>query len=147
MNDKDLILMADDDPEDCEMTLEALRLAGIENPVEFVGDGVELLDHLKASVAEGDEGRLPSLVFLDLNMPRMDGHAALRAIRSDPALADIPIVVLTTSKSEADVAETYRLGGQSHLSKPATLKEFIGKLRNVAAYWFQTVLLPRKGDK
>lgn len=146
MNGNDLILMADDDPEDCELTLEALRLAGIESPVEFVSDGVELVDHLKKCIGDDAAEKMPALVLLDLNMPRMDGHAALRAIKADPALADIPIVVLTTSSNETDIAETYRLGGQSHISKPATLDEFIGKLRCVASYWFQTVLLPRRGN-
>lgn len=138
------ILMADDDVEDRELAMEALRLAEITNPVAFVNDGVELLDYLRhmGQYAEKDSSPAPALILLDLNMPRMNGHAALREIKADRVLSKIPIVVLTTSKSIDDVEETYRLGAQSYMVKPASFLDFVDKLRNMAAYWFGTVELP-----
>lgn len=140
------ILMADDDAEDRELAMEALRLADVTNPIVFVKDGVELMDYLRhtAQYAEAGSSPVPALILLDLNMPRMDGHAALREIKADRILSKIPIVVLTTSKNIDDVEETYRLGAQSYMVKPTSFLDFVAKLRTVASYWFETVELPEE---
>ena len=142
LNKNQTILMADDDPEDCELTAEALKMARIDNPVSFVKDGVELLEHLRKQAGEGAADKLPTLILLDLNMPRMNGMQALRELKKDPVLAEIPVVVLTTTRDEAEVAETYRLGAQSFITKPSSFSGFVDMLRDVAEYWFRTVVVP-----
>ncbi len=139
-----VILMADDDPDDCMLAEEALREARLINELRTVADGEELLEYLRGEgryAAPGSAPR-PGLVLLDLNMPRKDGREALREIKSDPRLRRIPIVVLTTSRAEEDILRSYDLGVNSFCTKPVTFDGLVKLMRTMACYWFEIVELP-----
>lgn len=138
------ILMADDDPDDCELAREALAEARVTNDLRIVGDGEELMDYLKrrGPYAAPEESPRPGLILLDLNMPRKDGREALQEIKRDPALRTIPIVVLTTSKAEEDVYRTYDLGVNSYIKKPVMFDGLVDVMRTLKLYWFEIVQLP-----
>jgi CheY-like chemotaxis protein len=138
------ILMADDDEEDCTMTAAALAENRLTNEIRFVHDGVELLDYLHRQGKFADEGSSPrpGLILLDLNMPRMDGREALTEIKGHPDLRQIPVVILTTSKTEEDVFKTYNLGANSFISKPVTFRALVEVFRVVGNYWLEIVALP-----
>lgn len=135
--------MADDDPDDRELAREAIVASRLRNPLYFVEDGEELLDFLnrRGKYSAGTAPR-PGLILLDLNMPRMDGREALRAIKSDPILRTIPTVVLTTSNADEDVLGCYSLGANSFITKPVTFDRLVEGMRALGAYWFDTVDLP-----
>lgn len=139
--DRILILMADDDEEDCLLTRDALSESGA--PIEFatVPDGEQLLAYLRNEGPYAAAPR-PQLVLLDLNMPRLDGREALRAIKSDPALRAIPVVVLTTSRAEEDVVRSYQLAANSYISKPVTFAGLVRVMKSLGHYWFDIVDLP-----
>lgn len=138
------ILVADDDADDRMLIGDAFEEACLKNPVDFVEDGIELLDYLKQQGKYKDltEEFLPGIILLDLNMPRMDGRAALKEIRADPKLRKIPIVVLTTSKSEEDILRTYNLGVNSFITKPVTFDGLVQVVQVLNAYWIEIVALP-----
>ena len=138
------IVIADDDEDDRQLAQAALRDAQLYNDVRAVGDGVELLDYLKRRGAYSDpkSSPRPGLILLDLNMPRMDGREALAAIKKDPELRMIPVVVLTTSKREEDVLRTYELGVNAFITKPVTFLGLVEVMRSFARYWLEIVELP-----
>ncbi len=140
-----VILMADDDPDDRELTREALTESRLANELRFVQDGVELMDYLRhrGAYAHGASAPRPGVILLDLNMPRMDGREALREIKADPDLRAIPVVVLTTSRAEEDIARSYELGANSFISKPVTFDGLVSVMRGLGQYWFDIVALPR----
>lgn len=141
-----LILLADDDEDDRQLTTEALGEAQVSNELRCVGDGEELLDYLRRRGAYGPGGRdatRPGVILLDLNMPRMDGREALSQIKSDPELRRIPVVVLTTSRSEEDIVRSYELGANSFITKPSTFTGLVEVARGFARYWFEVAELPR----
>ena len=138
------ILLADDDPDDRQLTRDAFaenRLANVLNTVE---DGEELLEYLQRRGRYADQRNepLPGLILLDLNMPRKDGREALKEIKADPTLRRIPIVVLTTSKAEEDILRTYDLGVNSYITKPVTFKSLVELIKLLGRYWFEVVELP-----
>ena len=139
-----VILLADDDPDDREMTRKALEKNGLANEFFAVNDGEELLDflHHRGRFAPPALSPTPGLILLDLNMPKMDGREALAAIKADRALRRIPVVVMTTSKAEQDILRTYDLGSNSFISKPITLAALIEVTMVLGKYWFQVVTLP-----
>jgi CheY-like chemotaxis protein len=139
------ILIADDDPDDRDLALDALTECLPQNPVHFVKDGVELLDFLRRTgpYVNSDTPR-PGVILVDLNMPRMDGREAIAAIKRDPALRQIPIVVLTTSKAEEDVFRTYDLGVSSYVVKPVTYRALVEVMADLGRYWFDLVMLPER---
>lgn len=126
------------------MTRQALAASRLVNPVHFVEDGEELLEYLRheGRYAAEQENVRPGLILLDLNMPRMDGREALHAIKSDPKLKAIPIVVLTTSCAEEDIVRSYSSGANSFISKPVTFEGLVGVVKTLGAYWFEIVDLP-----
>lgn len=140
-----VILLADDDSEDREMTRKALDKNRLANEFYTVADGEELLDFLnhRGAYAPPALSPTPGLILLDLNMPRMDGREALAAIKADPALRRIPVVVMTTSKAEEDITRTYDLGSNSFISKPITFAGLIDVTKILGLYWFQIVTLPQ----
>jgi len=142
---KTVILLADDDPDDRDMMRKALLRTGFGNDFYSVGDGEELMDFLqhRARYAPPAESPTPGLILLDLNMPKKDGREALAEIKADRALRRIPVVVLTTSKSEQDVFRVYDLGGNSFISKPTTLAALTEVAQLLRQYWFQIVTLPK----
>lgn len=138
------ILCADDDEDDRLMTRDALLEGRLSNDLRFVADGVELMDYLRrrGSFAPPVAAPRPGLILLDLNMPRMDGREALEAIKSDPELRSIPVVVLTTSKAEEDVLRSYDLGVNSFITKPVTFSALVDVMKVFTRYWLQIVELP-----
>ena len=128
------ILMADDDEEDCMLAQEALRQGRLSNPIYFVHDGEQLLNFLRRRPPYQDAPR-PGLVLLDLNMPRMDGREALADIKADEKLRLIPIIVMTTSKSDLDIARSYELGANSYVRKPVDFDEFLNAANQLGLYW------------
>ncbi len=140
-----VILMADDDPDDRELTREALIESRLANELRFVQDGVELMDYLHHRGAYGDAASAPrpGVILLDLNMPRKDGREALREIKADAGLRAIPVVVLTTSRAEEDIARSYEFGANSFISKPVTFDGLVSVMRGLGQYWFDIVELPR----
>jgi CheY-like chemotaxis protein len=137
------ILLADDDEEDRELARDALQDSRLANEMKFVFDGQDLLDYLRRQGRwrEQDAPR-PGIILLDLNMPKMDGREALAEIKADDSLRRIPIVVLTTSKDEADVLSTYDLGVSSFITKPVTFGGLVDVMKTWTQYWFEIVELP-----
>ncbi len=140
------ILVADDDPDDRLMIKEALEEARLANRIEFVEDGVELMDYLHrcANHAVRPGPALPGLLLLDLNMPRKDGREALEEIRTDSRLKRLPVIVLTTSAAEEDILRTYDLGASSFITKPVTFADLVRTMETVTDYWLQIVSLPQQ---
>jgi CheY-like chemotaxis protein len=138
------ILLADDDEDDREMTRDALAHAHLSNEVRFVQDGEELLDYLRhrGRYAGDEDAPRPGVILLDLNMPKKDGREALAEIKADSDLRSIPVIVLTTSKDEADVFSSYDLGVNSFITKPVTFAGLVDVMRTWQRYWFELVELP-----
>jgi len=142
------ILMADDDEDDRDLTRDALQNAEYVEQMEFVSDGQDLIDYLRGdgpyAGPDAPGGRPePSIILLDLNMPRKDGREALAEIKADRELRHIPVVVLTTSSDEVDVRSAYDLGANSYITKPVTGSKLETTLDRLAEYWSQVVTLPR----
>jgi len=140
------ILMAEDDEEDRMMTREALLESRLSNGLRFVEDGEALMDYLNQRGAYSDptEAPTPGLILLDLNLPKKDGREALREIKADSGLRRIPVVVLTTSKSEEDIFRSYDLGVNSFITKPVTFPGLVDAMKVLAWYWFEIVELPSR---
>ena len=138
------ILLADDDPGDCNLTQRAFARAKINNRLFVVRDGEEALDYLlhRGKYADPASAPRPDLVLLDLNMPKVDGREVLDRIRSTPSLRRIPVVILTTSKQEEDILRSYDLGVNSYITKPVNVTDFIATIQALENYWFQIVILP-----
>lgn len=141
------ILLADDDEDDRLLTTKALAESRLANDLHVVGDGEELMDYLhrRGAYAALESSPRPGLVLLDLNMPRKDGREALREIKSDHSLRQIPVVVLTTSKAEEDIYRTYDLGANSFITKPVMFESLVGVMKDLGKYWFEIVELPDDG--
>lgn len=141
-----VILMADDDPEDVMLAEDAMEEARLGNRFYSVGDGEELLDYLhrRGKYIDPKDSPRPGLILLDLNMPRMNGFEALEEIKKDPGLRTIPVVVLTTSRTEEDVYRSYDLGVNSFISKPVTFEGLVKSMRVLGKYWFEIVARPEE---
>lgn len=137
------ILMAEDDPDDQLLAREALAESQLANDLQIVENGEQLLDYLyrRNHYADASAPR-PGVILLDLNMPRMDGREALAALKSDPALRRIPVVVMTTSKAQEDIVRTYDLGVSSFIVKPITFEGLVNVMQAIGRYWFEIVELP-----
>jgi len=137
------ILMADDDADDRLMTQEAFEASHLNNELKFVENGVELLDYLyhRGKYSDPASSPRPSIILLDLNMPKKDGREALEEIKADPALRNIRIIVLTTSKAEEDIYRTYNLGAASYITKPVTFESLVDVIRTLGKYWLEIVEL------
>lgn len=132
-----IILLVDDNPDDEELTLLALEESNILNEVVVARDGVEALDYLFAAgrYADRDPRRLPQLVLLDLNLPKLDGLEVLRRLRADPRTALLPVVILTSSGEEEDVIAGYRCGANGYVRKPVDFDGFAEAVRHLGLYW------------
>jgi CheY-like chemotaxis protein len=135
------ILLVEDSPSDVRLTEKVMADARIANELHVVGDGVDALDFLyrRASYADAP---MPDMILLDLNLPRKDGREVLQTIKADDTLKHIPVVVLTTSREEADVLQSYELHASSYIAKPIDLHEFIDVVRSIEGYWLSIVRLP-----
>lgn len=138
------ILLADDDPDDRQLTKEAFEENHLANDLRFVADGEELMDYLhqRGKYAAPGAAPTPGLILLDLNMPRKDGREALREIKSDPRLKNIRVIVMTTSKAEEDVIRSYDLSASSYITKPVTFERLVEVIRALGKYWLEIVELP-----
>jgi len=138
------ILMADDDAEDRMMTGKALAATRGGDNLRFVGDGEELMDYLMRRGEYGDplSSPRPDIILLDLNMPKMDGYAALREIKVQPEIRSIPIVVLTTSSVEEDIRLSYDRGASSFITKPETYQGLVEAMKCFGEYWTEIATLP-----
>lgn len=138
------IIVADDDLDDHRLMKDAWEENHLSIPLEFVQDGQQLLDYLhrRGGYAHLEGQPLPSLVLLDLNMPRKDGRQALREIRADDHLKKIPVVVMSTSNKTEDIERAYELGVNSFIRKPAHFEGLVDAVRTLAKYWFQIAELP-----
>ena len=139
------ILVCDDDEDDRMLTQQALEDAHISNSVRFVEDGEQLLDYLyQRGAYAGETGKAPrpGLILLDLNMPKIDGREALKTIKGDPTLKDIPVVVLSTSRLDEDIARSYQLGVNSFITKPVTFSGLVEAMNVLGRYWLEIVELP-----
>jgi CheY-like chemotaxis protein len=140
------ILLADDDPDDRMLMADALAENGSAAELHTVEDGEQLLDYLRRRGAFKKLAGTapPTLILLDLNMPRKDGREALREMKADPALRRIPVVVMTTSRADDDIRRTYDLGVNSFIIKPSAFADLVEILKTLSAYWFETVKLPEE---
>ena len=138
------ILMADDDADDRDMARDAFAESHLSNDLRFVEDGVELMDYLKyrGKYSNPANAPRPGVILLDLNMPKKDGREALTEIKSDPALQEIPIIILTTSKQEEDILRSYRLHANSYITKPVTFEALVQVVAALGKYWLEIVELP-----
>ncbi|SMB78909.1 response regulator [Deinococcus hopiensis] len=134
------LLLVEDNPADVFLMETALELSALPVTLEVARDGVEALEQLEAGKAAE---RFPDLILLDLNMPRLDGFEVLAALREDPALRHLAVVVFTTSSAPDDVKRAYTLQANSYVSKPASLDEFLHLMTLLDAYWFGAASLPR----
>jgi CheY-like chemotaxis protein len=136
--------MADDDPDDCMLAQEALAESRLANDLHIVSDGEELMDYLyqRGKYSVPGSAPRPSLILLDLNMPKKDGREVLNELKSDPHLRQIPVLVLTTSQAEEDILRSYYLGANSYITKPVTFSSLIEVMQTLSKYWFEIVELP-----
>jgi CheY-like chemotaxis protein len=138
-----VLLLAEDDSDDRLLVKDALEECQWRGELRCVENGEQLLDYLlHRGTYQGADAPRPGVILLDLNMPRKDGRQALREIRADPSLRRIPVVILTTSKAEADVDTAYDLGANSFISKPVQFDGLVNVIRQLGQYWFSTVQLP-----
>jgi chemotaxis family two-component system response regulator Rcp1 len=135
------ILLVDDSEADVRLTIEALKEAKLHNHIHVANDGEEALAFLRKPAQ-----RRPDLILLDLNLPGLDGREVLAEIKSDPELAIIPVVVLTTSRAEEDILRTYRLHANCYITKPVDLDQFVRVVQSIEEFWFSIVRLASNGE-
>lgn len=143
------ILVAEDDEDDRLLMQEALEENRLANDLHFVVDGEELMDYLlhRGQYSHSASAPRPSLILLDLNMPRKDGREALKEIKANADLRQIPVVVLTTSKAEEDILRTYDLGVSSFIAKPVVFESMVQIIKMLGIYWFEIVELPDRDSQ
>ncbi|MFZ5517516.1 MAG: response regulator [Candidatus Zhuqueibacterota bacterium] len=142
------ILLVEDDPDDIEITRRAFQENHINHPLYIVRDGAETIEFLKKTGRYMSDGNLPrpGLILLDLNIPRIDGREVLRQIKQDPELKYIPTVVLTTSKFDEDIMQSYHSGANTFITKSLHFKEFSKMIRIISQYWLEVAEIPGNPD-
>lgn len=135
------ILLVEDNPDDVELTIAAMKEAKIKNVVFTVEDGVEALEFLHRQ-GEYENAPRPDLILLDLNLPRKNGRQVLAEIKSDESLRRIPVVVLTMSHDDEDILQAYDLHANCYITKPVDLNQFTAIVKNIDNFWFSIVKLP-----
>jgi CheY-like chemotaxis protein len=140
------ILLVEDNPNDVELTLRALKKNNLTNSVHVVKDGAEALDYIFATgaYASRDINHHPKVILLDLKLPKVDGIEVLRRIKSDERTRVIPVVVLTSSKEERDLVESYKLGANSYIAKPVDFESFVKAVAELGLYWLLLNQPPRQ---
>lgn len=139
------VLLVEDNEDDVELTLEALKDSRVRMDVHVVPDGVQAMKFLRRE-DEYKDSSLPDLVLLDLNLPKMDGREVLREIREDKNLTDLPVVVLTTSQNEEDICKAYQMHANCYISKPVDFLQFTEIIKQIEGFWLQLVKLPRRNQ-
>lgn len=137
------ILLVEDNEGDIRLTIEAFKEAKIKNQIHVVRDGEEALQYLRKEAAFADV-RTPDIILLDINLPKIDGKEVLHAMKHDPALKTIPVIMLTTSSSETDVQESYSNHANCYVIKPVDLNKFMEVIRSIEEYWVSIVKLPSR---
>jgi CheY-like chemotaxis protein len=139
-----VILLAEDSDADAKIALRAFNAASRPSVIHAVRDGQEALDYLygRGMYSDRTEYAKPDLLLLDLNMPRVDGFAVIDALKKDPAMREVPIVIMTTSRNAGDVLRAYQAGAASYIPKPADYAEFVSSVDRFCAYWNDVSLLP-----
>ncbi|MDB5242889.1 MAG: response regulator receiver protein [Spirosoma sp.] len=138
-----IILIADDDADDRMFLEQAMRQNGYKQGIQFVNDGEELMDYLNRQGSYNSQNApWPSMLILDLNMPRKNGFQALVEIKEDPKLRRLPVIVMTTSSADEDVLKTYNLGVNSFVTKPFNYNRLVEIVGTLKAYWMDTAKLP-----
>ncbi len=132
-----MILLVEDNPDDEALTLRALKKNNIGNRLVVVRDGVEAVDFLfaKGTYADRDPSDLPQVILLDIKLPKMDGLEVLKRIRADQSTALLPVVILTSSKEERDLIQSYKLGANSYVRKPVDFGQFLEAVHQLGLYW------------
>lgn len=138
---KHFILIAEDDADDRYLLQTAIAETGFSEKVEFVENGVELIDYLESLPNEEGEINYPKFILLDLNMPKMDGREVLKKIKSDEFLKKIPVIVFSTTKNQMEVKRCYDLGANSYIVKPVSFDRLVETIREIQSYWFKTATL------
>jgi CheY-like chemotaxis protein len=143
-----VILLADDDEEDRMLACDALTESRLSNDIYCANDGEDLMDYLhrRGKYSPPAKAPRPGLILLDLNMPKKDGREALREIKADPHLRQIPVVVMTTSKTHDDIFQSYDSGASSFISKPVTFDGLIDVMKGLGRYWFEIIDLPKEEE-
>jgi two-component system response regulator len=138
------ILLVEDNPADIQITQRAIRESAMPVELIVVRDGQEALDYLlrSGSHADDEKWRSPTLILLDLNLPRLNGREVLRRIRGTPDLRSVPVVILSTSNRPQDIDELYAAGANTYINKPQEFSRFVEVLKNIQRYWLDTAALP-----
>lgn len=140
------ILLVDDNPADTDLTSDALAGSGWTNHIHAVTDGTEAISFLRQK-GKYANALLPDLVILDLEMPRMNGHAVLAEVKTDPMLRKIPIAIFSTSEAPQDITHSYELGANCYVRKPGNLQEYISAVKSIEEFWFGLARLPREEQR
>ena len=139
------ILLVEDDPDDAELIITGLRRSNLGNDIDIVRDGVEALDYLyRRGTFVGRSTADPVLILLDLKMPRIDGREVLEEIKSHPTLKHVPVVVLTSSAQERDVAQGYELGANAYVVKPVHFRDLVDAVTQIGLFWVVINRSPKK---
>ena len=131
------ILLVEDNPQDADLTMRALKKRNIANQLFLVEDGVEALDFMfsRGKYSHREHQQLPKVIFLDLKLPKIDGFQVLKSIKSDGRTASIPVVIMTSSREDPDVKTAYKLGANSYIVKPVEFNNFIEVIGQIGFYW------------
>lgn len=132
MKDNGRVLLVEDNPDDVELTLRAFREVKLANEIDVVHDGIEALDYL---LSAGEDAALPTVILLDLKLPKVDGLEVLRRLRADDRTRLLPVVILTSSQEESDLIDSYALGANSYVRKPVDFNDFTEAVRQLGLYW------------
>ncbi|MEN8445764.1 MAG: response regulator [Cyanobacteria bacterium J06555_13] len=135
------VLLVEDSPSDAKLTAKTFKKSKVLNNLHIVEDGVEAMDFLRQA-APFEAAPRPDLILLDLNLPRKDGRKVLAEIKDDPALQNIPVVILTTSEADEDILKSYELRANCYITKPVTLKQFVKAVESIGDFWLTVVKLP-----
>jgi two-component system response regulator len=139
------ILLVEDNPQDLELTLRALRKGNLTNHIQVVRDGAEAVEFIfcEGQYVQRKIDNAPKVILLDLKLPKVDGLEVLRRVKSDPRTKSIPVVVLTSSKEQSDVVESYRLGANSYIVKPVNFDRFVTAVQELGMYWLLVNQAPK----
>jgi chemotaxis family two-component system response regulator Rcp1 len=135
------ILLVEDSPSDVRLIREATKSTAPAIQITVAKDGVEAMEHLQSCLR--GQSQLPDLILLDLNLPRKNGREVLAEVKSDPRLRQIPVVVMTSSRSDDDIATAYRLNANCYITKPLELEQYLDIVQAIEDFWFGTARLPQ----